>query len=99
MVLSENLVLSPRLRILFARRGSSNSIPQFWATPNRKPCESKVLSPNKVVNWVKRFRTNGNVERKRSTGRPRLVSESDEKEFYKMTLNSADSSLENLSEE
>src|SRR5215207_477180 len=49
--------------------------------------------------WVKRFRANGNVERNKPPGRPRLVSESDEKEFYKMTLKNADSSLEILSEE
>lgn len=48
--------------------------------------------------WVKRFRASGNVTRGRPTGRPRLVTESDEKELYQLTLSNADSSLESLSE-
>lgn len=48
--------------------------------------------------WVKRFRASGNVTRNKPPGRGRLILKCDEKEFYEMALNNADSSLEKLSE-
>jgi len=48
--------------------------------------------------WVKRFRSSGNVESNRPPGRSRLLSGPEQDELYQMVLCNADCRLEDLSE-